>query len=234
MKILLIIPVYNEESNIATLINRIIQEYPLYDYLVVNDCSTDSTLSILQSLNANYTNAAVNLGIGGTVQTGYRYALQNNYDIAIQVDGDGQHDISFVETLIQPILNNKADICIGSRFIKKEGFQSSSTRRIGINLLSFLIFLCTGQKLKDVTSGFRAVNRRFIKIYATDYPQDFPEPEALVSAVMHGGRICEIPVIMQERSGGSSSIHSWKSIYYMIKVSLAILICRISFGIRRH
>lgn len=234
MKILIIIPVYNEEDNIETLIHCIEQQFPQYDYLVINDCSTDKTLSVLETLNANYTTGAVNLGIGGAVQTGYRYALQNNYDIAIQVDGDGQHDISFIPALVQPIINNEADICIGSRFIRKEGFQSSATRRLGINLLSFLIFLCTGQKIKDVTSGFRAVNRKFIQIYTKDYPQDFPEPEAIVSAVMHRGRISEVPVIMQERTSGSSSIHSWKSLYYMIKVSLAILICRISFGIRRR
>lgn len=172
----------------------------------------------------------VNLGIGGTVQGGYVYALKNGYDIAIQVDGDGQHDISYLKDMIEPIEKGEADIVIGSRFIEKQGFQSSAGRRFGINFLSRLIKLCTAIQIKDVTSGFRAVNHKFIKIYADDYPQDYPEPEAIVAGVMHGGVIKEIPVMMKERTGGASSINLRKSVYYMIKVSLAIIICRISFG----
>lgn len=234
MKILLIIPVYNEKENIETLIRSIHSNCPECDYLIVNDCSTDNTVSVLRRIDANYTDAAVNLGIGGAVQTGYRFALQNDYDIAVQVDGDGQHDVSYITDLIKPIVDGKADICIGSRFINKEGFQSSSSRRFGINFLSGLIHICSGKKIKDVTSGFRAVNRRFIEIYAKDYSQDYPEPEAIVAAIMHGGRIEEIPVIMKERENGTSSINLWKSVYYMIKVSLAVLICRISYGIGRQ
>ena len=175
----------------------------------------------------------VNLGIGGTVQGGYIYALKNGYDIAIQVDGDGQHDVSYLKNMIAPIKKEEADIVIGSRFIKKQGFQSSVCRRFGINFLSSLIKFCTGIKIRDVTSGFRAVNRKFIEVYAKDYPQDYPEPEAIVTGVMHGAKVKEIPVMMKERLGGTSSIYSWKSGYYMIKVSLAIIICRIGFGIRR-
>lgn len=230
MKVLIIIPAYNEAENIENLINSIRELCPFADYLVVNDCSKDSTEDILKAIGANYMSNPVNLGIGGTVQGGYVYALENGYDIAIQVDGDGQHDISYLKKMIEPIKNGEADIVIGSRFIEKQGFQSSAGRRLGINFLSGLIKFCTGVRVKDVTSGFRAVNRKFIKIYANDYPQDYPEPEAIVQGVMCGGRIKEVPVVMRERAGGVSSINLWKSIYYMIKVSLAILICRISSG----
>ena len=230
MKILIIIPAYNEAENIEILINNIKELCPFADYLVVNDCSKDDTEERLPRIGANYMCKSVNLGIGGTVQGGYVYALKNGYDIAIQVDGDGQHDISFLKNMVEPIEKGEADIVIGSRFIEKQGFQSSAGRRFGINFLSNLIKLCTGIRVRDVTSGFRAVNRKFIKIYADDYPQDYPEPEAIVAGVMHGGVIKEIPVIMRERAGGTSSINLWKSIYYMVKVSLAIVTCRISFG----
>lgn len=230
MKVLIIIPAYNESENIEKLIDDIKKLCPFADYLVVNDCSQDDTEEILHRINATYMCNPVNLGIGGTVQGGYVYALKNGYDIAIQVDGDGQHDISYLKDMIEPIEKGEADIVIGSRFIEKQGFQSSAGRRFGINFLSRLIKLCTAIQIKDVTSGFRAVNHKFIKIYADDYPQDYPEPEAIVAGVMHGGVIKEIPVMMKERTGGASSINLRKSVYYMIKVSLAIIICRISFG----
>lgn len=233
MKVLIIIPAYNEEENIESLINDIYERCPYADYLVVNDCSKDNTEEILQRTGANYMSNPVNLGIGGTVQGGYVYALKNGYDIAVQVDGDGQHDISYLGKMVEPIEKGEADIVIGSRFIEKQGFQSSAGRRFGINFLSGLIRFCTGIQIKDVTSGFRAVNRKFIEIYAHSYPQDYPEPEAIVAGVMQGGRIKEVPVIMRERAGGTSSINIWRSVYYMIKVSLAIIICRISFGFRR-
>ena len=161
------------------------------------------------------------------------YARKNHYDIAIQIDGDGQHDPAYVRDAINPLISNRADVIIGSRFMKKEGFQSSPFRRIGIHILSNLIWMCTGKRIKDVTSGFRAVNKRFISIYAEDYPSDYPEPEAIITAVMHRGRVAEIPVVMKERKGGNSSINLRKSVYYMIKVTLAILVKRISYGIRR-
>lgn len=232
-KVLLIIPAYNEAENIEKVINNIVQNYPQYDYVIVNDGSRDDTEEICLKNHYQMLSLPLNLGIGGAVQTGYRYALKNHYDIAIQIDGDGQHDIAYVEKLIEPIFSGEADIAIGSRFIKKEGFQSSATRRMGISFLSGLIHVLCFKKVKDVTSGFRAVNEKFIKIYAENYPSDYPEPEAIVAAIMHRGRIAEVPVIMKERAGGSSSINLKRSVYYMIKVTLAILVCRISFGIRR-
>lgn len=232
-KVLIIIPAYNEEKSIERVVDNIINNYPQYDYIVVNDGSKDATRDICKKRGYQYLNLSINLGIGGAVQTGYKYAKDKGYDIAVQIDGDGQHDIAYLEKILTLFENEEADIVIGSRFIDKEGFQSSTTRRAGIKILSTLIFVCTGCKIKDVTSGFRAVNKRFIDIYSQYYPTDYPEPEAIVAAVMHKGRIKECPVIMHERKQGKSSINFLKSIYYMIKVSLAIVICRVSFGIRR-
>ncbi len=232
-KVLLIIPAYNEAENIEKVINNIVQNYPQYDYVIVNDGSRDDTEEICLKNHYQVLNLPLNLGIGGAVQTGYRYALKNHYDIAIQIDGDGQHDIAYVEKLIEPIISGRADITIGSRFIEREGFQSSVTRRMGISLLSGLIHVLCLKKVRDVTSGFRAVNEKFIKVYAENYPSDYPEPEAIVAAIMHRGRIEEVPVIMKERMAGNSSINLKRSVYYMVKVTLAILVCRISFGIRR-
>lgn len=232
-KILLIIPAYNEAENIEKVVNNLIKNYSQYDYVIVNDGSRDETEEICLKNHYQVLNLPLNLGIGGAVQTGYRYALKNHYDIAIQIDGDGQHDIAYVEKLIEPIISGDADITIGSRFIEKEGFQSSVTRRMGISFLSGLIHVLCFKKVKDVTSGFRAVNKKFIKLYAENYPSDYPEPEAIVAAIMHRGKIIEVPVVMKERAGGSSSINLRRSIYYMIKVTLAIFVSRISFGIRR-
>ncbi len=228
MKILVIIPAYNEEASILQVIQKLKKDCPRADYVVINDCSSDDTLLKLEDADASYINLPLNLGIGGGVQTGYKYALKNNYDIAIQIDGDGQHDTKYLEDVITPIERGEADVVIGSRFITKEGFQSSGMRRMGINFLSRLIRLCCGTKVHDVTSGYRAVNKQGIKLYAGEYPVDYPEPEAIVKASVMGMRIKEVPVIMQERKTGKSSISAFSSVYYMIKVSLAIILCRIS------
>ena len=233
MKTLIIIPAYNDEENIKKVVENIIYHFPQYDYIIVNDGSIDSTAEICKSENYAFLNLPINLGIGGAVQAGYRYAKANDYDVAIQMDGDGQHDISYADQMLMLIGDMKADVVIGSRFLENKGFQSSGVRRAGIKILSVLIKICTGVNVNDVTSGFRAVNRKFIDIYSKDYSNDYPEPEAIVSAVMYGGKILEIPVVMNERQGGISSIKFWNSIYYMIKVSLAIVIRRISYGIRR-
>lgn len=228
MKVLVIIPAYNEEANIQSVVNNLIENYPQYDYLIINDNSTDQTQKICNDNNFNYVSFPTNLGIGGGVQTGYKYALENGYDIAVQHDGDGQHDPCYIADVIKPIIDNESDIVIGSRFINKEGFQSSTARRFGINFLSGLIRICSGARVLDVTSGFRAVNRKFISYYAYNYPQDYPEPEAIVMAKLMEARIKEVPVIMRERTNGVSSINFGKSIYYMIKVSIAIVICRLT------
>jgi glycosyltransferase involved in cell wall biosynthesis len=229
MKVLVIIPAYNEEHNIINVIEKLKGDNPNADYIIVNDCSTDQTARICQENHYHYISLPINLGIGGGVQTGYLYAMNNNYDIAVQIDGDGQHDSYYLDKLIAPILEGRADIVIGSRYIAKEGFQSSLARRAGITLLSRIIKLCYGVHINDVTSGFRAVNRRMIKAYAKHYAQDYPEPEAITLGALCNARILEVPVSMNERANGMSSISSFKSIYYMIKVSIAIIINRIIF-----
>lgn len=232
-KVLIIIPAYNESESIENVIEHLVNQTSQCDYLIINDGSTDNTLNICEQEHFHYLDLPINLGIGGAVQAGYVYARKNDYDIAVQMDGDGQHDIAYLTDMLRPILDGEADVVIGSRFLKKEGFQSSQSRRIGIGILSGLIRLTTGQRIMDVTSGYRAVNRRFIDIYSRDYPTDYPEPEAIVTAIMHRGRVKEVPVKMRAREGGTSSITLRKSVYYMIKVTLAILICRLSYGFRR-
>ncbi len=229
MKVLIIIPAYNEQENIERVVTNLKTHCPQYDYLIVNDCSSDKTLEICSKNNFNYIDLCCNLGIGGGVQSGYIYAYRNGYDCAIQIDGDGQHDPQYISRLVDPIEKGEADIVIGSRFIDYEGFQSSGMRRFGINFLSALIKAVCGAKVKDVTSGFRAANRKFIEFFSKEYADDYPEPEAIVATKLNGARILEVPVVMNEREGGTSSISPLKSIYYMIKVSLAILLYKITY-----
>lgn len=233
MKCLIIIPAYNEAANIEKVINNIVQNYPQYDYVIINDGSTDKTAEVCANAGYQVLSLPINMGIGGAVQTGYRYAKKNNYDAAVQIDGDGQHDVAFLEDMLKLLESGEADVVIGSRFVQREGFQSSQIRRVGIRFLSILARILTGVQIRDITSGYRVVNRRFIEIYANDYPADYPEPEAMIIAAVHGGRIKEYPVIMRERENGTSSITFKKSVYYMIKVTLAMLVRRLSFGFRR-
>lgn len=229
-KSLIIIPAYNEQDNIIRTIQDIEQNVSGANYIVVNDCSSDDTRTILREQQANYLDVPVNLGIGGGVQTGYRYALEHGYDIAIQFDGDGQHDARYINDLIAPIKNGRADVVIGSRFITNEGFQSSAMRRLGINFLSTLIRLLCGVKVRDVTSGMRAVNRKMMEEFSENYAQDYPEPEAILTSGLLGARIQEVPVQMRERQGGRSSINALRSVYYMIKVSTALVMTRLTAG----
>ena len=232
IKVVLIIPAYNEENNILKTYQKIIdynkKNNTQYDAIVINDGSKDKTKDILEENNIPHINLVQNLGIGGAVQTGYKYALENDYDIAIQYDGDGRHDVRYVKDIINPILNGQADLTIGSRFIDRgsSDFKSTWIRRVGIGIISFLIKICTGQKITDTTSGFRAANRQIISIFSKDYPVDSPEPASFVAVAKKGYKTMEVPVSMNAREGGTSSIttHLWKPIYYMINVSLAIII----------
>ncbi len=239
MKAILIIPAYNEEENILNVFEKI-QEYNKnserkVDYVVINDSSKDNTLKILQENNINHINLIQNLGIGGAVQTGYKYAYQNGYDIAIQFDGDGQHDINYVEKICKPIINKEADMCIGTRYLDKNEseFQSTFMRRLGKNIISFFIKVFSKKKITDPTSGFRAVNREIIKIFSENYPTEYPEPESTMELLLNDYKIMEVPVSMNERKGGKSSINLWKSIDYMIKVSLALIIDSINLKSRK-
>ena len=230
MKILAIIPAYNEADNLPKTLADLREHCPEADPLVVNDCSTDGTLAYLLKQGVPHLDLSSNLGIGGAVQAGYLYARQEGYDIAVQFDGDGQHPADALGRLLEKVESGEADIAIGSRFLEKEGFQSSASRRAGILFLSKLIRMLSGVKVLDVTSGMRAVNRRFIEAYAEHYPQDYPEPEAILYAGLRGGKIAEIPVQMRERTSGKSSISTFSSVYYMIKVSLALLLGRLRGG----
>ena len=224
MKKLIIIPAYNESENIEKTVTAIKKNAPDFDYVIINDCSTDQTRKICERNHYNIINLPINLGIGGAVQTGYRYGYEEGYDVAVQVDGDGQQDPQFLNTMVEYLNENNLDMVIGSRFINKEGFQSSGTRRIGIKYFTILIRVLTGTKITDPTSGLRMVNREIMKIFAYDYPKDYPEPESVVSILRKEKKVKELPVIMKAREGGVSSISPKKSIYYMIKVTLAILI----------
>lgn len=232
-EVLIIIPAYNEAETIENVIENLKDNYPQYDYIVVNDGSVDRTGKICEEKGYSLLNLPMNLGIGGAVQAGYRYAVKNGYSMAVQMDGDGQHDPKYLEDMIKTLKEQKAELVIGSRFVNKEGFQSSKTRRFGIGFLSVLGKILTGVRLKDITSGYRLVGSRLLGIYANDYPSDYPEPEAMVIAAIHGFGIVEYPVVMNERMGGTSSITLKRSVYYMVKVTLAMIIRRLSFGIRR-
>jgi glycosyltransferase involved in cell wall biosynthesis len=223
VKILAIVPAFNEEQGIHHVVEQF-KNVDNVDILVINDCSKDKTSTVCREFGLNVIDLPTNLGIGGAVQTGYKYALQKGYDIAIQVDGDGQHNPSYIEDLIEPILVGKADLVIGSRYLEHEGFQSSFMRRMGINYFSFLIKFLQKKKITDPTSGFRAANKTVIELFSNRYPIDYPEPESIVYLLRNNYRVQEVPVVMNERVGGESSIRAFKTVYYMIKVSLAIII----------
>lgn len=185
MKKLVIIPAYNEKDSIVNTVKDIKDNAPGFDYIVVNDCSTDNTYDVCVENGLKVINLPLNLGIGGAVQTGYLYAFQNGYDIAVQFDGDGQHDAAYLNEMADYLVKNECDMVIGSRFIEKEGFQSSFIRRVGIKYFTFLIHLLTGKTITDPTSGMRMCNRRTIEMFAKEYPIDYPEPESTVRLIRH-------------------------------------------------
>lgn len=224
MKKLVIIPAYNEQGGIEKTVRDVTEHAPDFDYVIINDCSKDRTLDICRRNHFPVVNLPVNLGIGGGVQTGYLYAYRNGYDLAVQFDGDGQHNGAYLQEMADKLIRDHLDMVIGSRYIKKEGFQSSGLRRVGIRYFTWLIKLITGRKITDPTSGMRMVNRDVLEIFSQNYPKDYPEPESVVSILKKGKKVEEIPVQMNARKEGVSSISPGNSIYYMIKVSLAILI----------
>lgn len=234
-KVLLVIPAYNEEKNILNVYKDIVsynkKNNVKYDVIVINDGSTDSTEFILKSKKIPHISLVNNLGIGGAVQTGYKYAKMNDYDIAVQFDGDGQHKIECVDSIITPIINDHYDMVIGSRFIDDNSseFKSSRSRRIGINIISFFMKIVTKKKIYDTTSGFRAINRNLIDKFSLNYPIEYPEPVSTTQVLCDNYKVIEVPVSMKKRENGSSSINSWKNVYYMFNVILSILF----FGIRR-
>ncbi len=229
LKTLVIVPAFNEAGNVGRTVAEIRRAGLPCDILVVDDGSLDATAAEAVSQGAWVVALPFNLGIGGAVQTGFQFAFEGGYDVAVQIDGDGQHDASFLRELVAPVVSGQADLAVGSRFsASSDGFKSSFSRRLGIGFFVHLINLLTGARITDPTSGFRAHNKKLIAAFAHYYPHDFPEPEAIVVARRMGASILEVPVSMRARQAGNSSIRYFKSLYYMLKVTVAILLHMIS------
>jgi glycosyltransferase involved in cell wall biosynthesis len=217
-----IVPARNEEASVSAVIDELRAFDADLDVVVVDDGSTDRTAAVATARGAHVLRLPFNLGIGGAVQTGFRYALEQGFDVAVRVDGDGQHDPAQIGLLLEPLLAGEADIVVGSRFAGDPGYRSTATRRIGIRLFAWIVSLLVRQRVTDTTSGFQAVNRLGIQLFAADYPHDYPEVEATVMVFKHRLRLKEVPVRMRERAAGRSSITAVRSVYYMAKVLLAI------------
>jgi len=223
-KTLVIIPAYNEEGSVGKVIEELGAILSKADILVVNDGCTDLTSEIAKIKGAIVLDLPFNLGIGGAMQAGYKYAYEKGYDIAIQVDADGQHDPKEIPKLLHALIEEKVDMVIGSRFLGNSEFKSSMMRRMGISIFSQVISTIAGQKITDPTSGFRAVNRKAIQLFASNYPQDYPEPEAVVLLHQRDLKMGEVAVGMNKRYSGESSITKIRSVYYVVKVLLAIFV----------
>jgi glycosyltransferase involved in cell wall biosynthesis len=222
-----VIPAFNEGLMVANVVDMVRNAMPRATIVVVNDGSEDDTGARAAGAGAYVINLPINLGIGGAVQAGYRYAVRYGYDIAVQVDGDGQHDTDEIERLIQPIIDGHADITVGSRWLGRGQYVAPTARRSGMKLLAKLVNWRSKGSFTDTTSGFRAVSGRALEFFAKNYPTDFPEVESLVLALQHGFRIQEVPVRMTERIHGKSSIGGFRSAYYMTRVGLALIIGRL-------
>ncbi len=223
-KILVIIPAFNEEGSVGKVVEDVKTHLPMADALVVNDGSTDLTSEVAKSKGAIVLDLPFNLGIGGAMQAGYKYAYEKGYDIAIQVDGDGQHDPREIPKLLRALGEAEIDVAMGSRFIGDSEYETSMMRRLGSLILSKVISIIVGEKLTDPTSGFRAANRRAIQLFSVNYPQDYPEPEAMVLLHQCRLKMKEIPVKINQRYSGESSITKLRSVYYMVKVLLAVFV----------
>lgn len=227
-KILVIIPAYNEERSIAETIREVQEKAPYVDILVVDDGSQDKTAEIARQSGVLVVSHDFNLRIGGAVQTGLKIAKMNSYDIAIQIDGDGQHDPGLISEIIKPLVEGNSDIVIGSRYLKNKNVGTSFTRNLGVRFFSWLTTKITGQQVTDCTSGFRALNEHSIGLFAKEYPVDFPDAEALILALRAGLEITEIPVSVRSRETGRSSLNSWRLLYYPFKeiFSIAMLLTK--------
>ena len=223
-KILIIVPAFNEEKSLGTVLDSIKSETPYADIVVINDGSHDATADVARKNGVAVISVPYNLGIGGAVQTGLIYAQRQGYDVAIQLDADGQHKAEELEKLLHHIKNDEADLVLGSRFLEKTDYHSTFMRKLGNRIFSGLIAMVTKQYFTDSTSGFRAFSRRAINFLSDHYPTEFPEPESLVILKKHGFCIKEVSVEMNERQAGESSVTKFKAIYFMISISIAILI----------
>jgi glycosyltransferase involved in cell wall biosynthesis len=219
-----IVPAYNEEQNVGRVVDELRAFDAGLDVVVVSDGSADRTADVAAEHGARVVRLPFNLGIGGAVQAGFQYASERGYDLVIRCDGDGQHDPSELGKVLAPVLAGEADIAVGSRFTGDGEFRSSATRRIGIRLLALIVSWIAGQRVTDTTSGFQALNRKAIDLFAADYPHDYPEVEGMVMTIKHRLRLCEVPVRMREREHGRSSITALRSVYYMAKVLVALFV----------
>jgi len=225
-KTIIIIPLFNEEENIKFVIDDLNKLDNRFDVLFVNDKSTDNTLSKIKELSIfPVLQLPSNLGVGGAVQSGFKYAVLNDYDFAIQFDGDGQHIAGEISKIMKPLLENNTDVAIGSRFLSPDNkYEGEKKRKIGINYLNFINYILTGIKITDITSGFRAYNKKAILYLSENYPDDYPEPEAIMLFHRRKFRVMEIPVEMRKRQKGKSSIRGLLTFYYIIKVTVAMVI----------
>jgi glycosyltransferase involved in cell wall biosynthesis len=225
-KLLIIIPAYNEakiiKRTLKSLRDRIALDENYYDVLVIDDGSTDRTYELARKSRIPVVKHCNNLGIGGAVQTGFKYAAENGYDMAVQFDSDGQHKAEEIRTIIKPITENKADVVIGSRFLKKKSYNSHMHRRIGIYLMSLFLSFLIGQRITDESSGFRAVGRNALLYFAKNYPVDYPDAEAILLLKYKGFRIKEVSVRMNQRMTGKSSISFFRSFHYLFKTMVSI------------
>jgi glycosyltransferase involved in cell wall biosynthesis len=219
-----IVPALNEQETIGRVIDEIRAFDPGFEIVVVDDGSTDRTAAVAEARGTHVLALPFNLGIGGAVQTGYQYARDNGFELAVQIDGDGQHNPPEVARLVGPILDGRADMVVGTRFVEGGGYRGTRVRRVGIHLFAALVSLMVRQRVTDTTSGFRAVNRLGIRLFAADYPHDYPEVEATVLLSRHGLKMVEVPVVMRVREEGNSSITTLRSVYYMVKVLLALFV----------
>jgi glycosyltransferase involved in cell wall biosynthesis len=220
---LVIVPAYNEADAIARVVEEVKAAAPNFDVVVIDDGSTDATPRQVPP-TARVIRLPFNLGIGGAMQTGYRYAARHGYDLAVQVDGDGQHRADQLPALIEPLVEGRADLVIGSRFMQPSGYRQGPARTLGRLVLGLVLRLLTGERFTDCTSGFRAANRRVIEAFAHWYPDDYPEPEVVLLLQRAGFRVAETPVVMSQRLGGRTSIPLLRGFYYVIKVSAALLL----------
>jgi glycosyltransferase involved in cell wall biosynthesis len=219
-----IVPAYNEERNVGRVLDELRAFDPGLAVVVVSDGSVDGTARVAREHGAHVVQLPFNLGIGGAVQTGFRYAYEHGYDLVVRCDGDGQHVPGELPKVLEPVLADRADIAVGSRFAGGDGYRSSATRRVGIRLLALVVSAIARQRVTDTTSGFQALNRKALVLFAADYPHDYPEVEGLVMTVKHRLRLEEVPVAMREREHGRSSITAARSVYYMTKVLLALFV----------
>ena len=224
MRALVIIPALNEERNLPQVLASLRRDAPGWDLCVIDDGSADRTAALAREQGAVVLRLSQNLGIGGAVQTGYLWAREHGYDVAAQIDGDGQHDPLFLAAALAPITDGQADLVVGSRYLGGEGFRSTAVRRAGIRYLCWFLRLRCGARVTDPTSGFRLAGRRAIALFAASYPSDYPEPEAIALATRNALSVREVPVVMREREHGSSSIGAGDTLYYLVKVSLALLL----------